>query len=533
MVEEKFCNNIACMDENNSTIYITGAGPGDPDLLTLKAKEIIESSEVIVYDNLVSEEVIDLALSLNPKVKLIYAGRVGYSEEKSVDIEKVCKLLLELSKEYKTICRLKGGDPNVFGRLGEEAVFLKEKGITFEIVPGIPSVTGVSAYSGIPLTHRSFASSFTVLTASEDPDYEEENKIRWENFDAQNGTLVLLMGTKNLSKIIKKLLELGRKKDTPLAIIESGTTSSQKTHITTIGEALDFINKTKIKTPTITVIGEVVKLKDILNWYESKPLFGKQILITREKEQSLALASRLIKCGAKPVICPLVSYKIIDKEIYNKDIINNISNFDWIFFTSQNAVRFFFEILKKNYYDSRAVHKTQIAVVGYKTKLELEKYNIKADFVPKRFSFQDLIRELSENTNLRDKKILYPAQSGNRHEAKNLNILTWIIYDVLFTETINEKEIKEIKDGIDIITLFSANTASCFYTIAKKYSLLEAIKNTKIATVGTETAKATGELFGKIDIIAEPFTEEGLITSMEKYFAVGAYHDTPLVKVNL
>ena len=195
--------------ENKPTIYITGAGPGDPDLLTIKAKEIIEKSDVIVYDNLVSEEILELALFINPKIKFIYAGKIGGEHEKSINQEQINKLILELSKEYKIICRLKGGDPNVFGRGGEEALFLKENNINFEIIPGVSSVTAVPAYAGIPLTHRDCTSSFTVITAHEDPD-DINCSVNWNDFDARKSTLVLLMGVKNLPKIVDKLILLDR-----------------------------------------------------------------------------------------------------------------------------------------------------------------------------------------------------------------------------------------------------------------------------------------------------------------------------------
>ncbi len=495
-----------------STIFITGAGPGDPDLLTLKAKEIIEKADVIVYDNLVSKEILELALFLNPKIKFIYAGKIGGEHEKSINQNEINKLLLELSKEYKIICRLKGGDPNVFGRGGEEAVFLREHNINFEIIPGVSSVTAVPAYAGIPLTHRDCMSSFTVITAHEDPD-SPDCSINWNDFDAKKSTLVLLMGVKNLPKIADKLISLGRQKDTPVAIIYWGTTSKQITVTTTLGNAVEDIEKNEIKAPSVIVIGEVVKYREIINWFESKPLFGKKVLITRSKEQSFSFASKLIKAGAKPINCPIVNYELNETEIYNKNIINNISNFDWIFFTSQNAVRFFFEILSKNCYDSRALSKCQIAAVGYKTKSELEKYNIKADFVPKRFSFDDLINELSERMKLKEKKILHPAPVGVYHGRPFTNITTWQIYQANFIEKIDAEIINQIKESVDVITFFSANTAKHFASVGAYHGM------PLLATIGYETSNAVKQLFGRVDIIAEPFTEDGLISSMEKHYA--------------
>ena len=509
--------------KNSSIVYITGAGPGDPDLLTLKAKEIIEKADVIAYDSLISKEILEFSIFINPKVKFVYVGKIGGEHEKSITQGEINNLLLKLSKEYKIICRLKGGDPNVFGRGGEEAIFLRENNVHFEIIPGVSSITAVPAYAGIPLTHRGCTSSFTVLTAHEDPD-SPDCSINWNDFDAKKSTLVLLMGVKNLPKIASKLISLGRSKDTPVAIIYWGTTSKQITITTKLGSAVEDIEKNKIKAPSVIVIGEVVNYREILNWFETKPLFGKKVLVTRAREQTFSFASKLIKSGAKSISCPVFSYELVESEIYNKRIINNLSTYDWIFFTSQNAVRFFFEVLRKNYYDSRALFKSQIAAVGYKTKLELEKYNIKADFVPKRFSFEDLINELSEKENLQGKKILWPTQvetiheSSLQHELPQRNITTWSVYKPIFMNELSQEIINEIKEGIDIITVFSSNTVSCFAKLIEKHDLNKYLNKSLIATIGDETSKAAKQLFGKVDIIAEPFTEDGLISAMEKHY---------------
>ena len=509
-------------ENENPIVYFTGAGPGDPNLLTLRAKEIIESCDVIVYDHLVSKEILDFVVGARLTASLqIYAGRVGYKPEESINIKEVCDLLLDLSRKYKKICRLKGGDPNVFGRLGEEAVFLKEHKIDFEIIPGVSSITAVPAYAGIPLTHRDAASSFVVLTAQGDPE-NDEDRIRWENFDALNSTLVILMGTKKLPKIINKLIELGRDKNTPLAVIHWGTTSNQKTFVTTLGNAVCRTEVTsllqEVKPPSIIVIGTVVNYREILNWYETKSLFGKKILITRSKEQSVSFASKLIKEGAKPILCPIVNYKLNEKEIYNKKIVNNISSYNWIFFTSQNAVRFFFEILKKNCFDSRALSGTKIATVGYKTKSELLKYNINSDFTPKKFSFNDLIRELSEIEDLESKSILYPTQVETCHGMSLQTITTWPIYTANFAENLDDTIINQIKSGVDIVTFFSSNTVEYFAKLLQKYDLQKDINNALLAVIGDETAKTTKELFGKVDIIGDEYTEDGLINAIKNHY---------------
>jgi len=501
--------------KTQSTIYITGAGPGDPGLITLKAKEILSIADVVVYDNLVSNEILELVINLNPEVKMIYGGRVGYNPAKSLEQNEINSLLVDLAKEYKVICRLKGGDPSVFGRLGEEAVYLRKERINIEIIPGVSSVTAVPSYAGIPLTHRDCSSSFTVIAAQGEADDPLRN-IKWENFDARNGTLVLLMGVKKLPGIIDKLLELGRDPTTPIAIIYLGTTSRQSTFVTRLGKVNNDLMEINIKPPSLIIIGEVVNYRDILNWYETKSLFAKNVLVTRSKEQSVSFVSKLIQSGAHPVNMPLVSYEFNQKELYNKNIINNLRNYEWIFFTSQNAVKFFFEILRANYFDSRALAGIKIAAVGYKTKVELGKYNINPDFVPKKFSFDDLVKELLELENIKDKQILHPTQEESAKEPILQNLKTWNIYRAEFTTSLDPNLVNALNNGIEVITLFSSNTAKHFSQIVSKYNL--DMSRSKFAVIGDETAKSVVELFGRVDIVANPSTEEGLIYSMEEYF---------------
>lgn len=505
-------------NENFPAVYITGAGPGDPNLLTLKAKEIIKQATAIVYDTLVSKEVLDLANHINPEAEYIYAGKIAYIDDKSKCQEEIHKLLFDLSKKHKIICRLKGGDPSVFGRLGEEAEFLSKNKIVFEIIPGVSSITAVSSYAGIPLTHRDCNSSFTVLTAHEDPD-SLTSSINWESFDAKNNTLILLMGTKNLPKIVNKLLSLDRDPKTPIAIVYKGTTSAQVTYTSNLESVISEIRNENVTHPALIIIGKVVEYRKILNWFESKTLFKKRILIPRSNDNAVSFSEKLIKMGANPIICPIVEYKAIQEEIYNKKFVNNISEYDWIFFTSQNSVKYFFDILKKNFYDSRALFKNKIATVGFKTKLEVEKYNINVDFVPKRFSFENLVSELSEVTNLEKSKILYPTQEGNKRNFKLDNVTRWDIYKADFFETLDEEIIQNIKSGIDVITFFSANTALHFSSLVKKYNLSNYVSNSTFAVIGNETATTVKSLFGRVDIIAEPSHEDGLILNTENYFS--------------
>lgn len=247
----------------------------------------------------------------------------------------------------------------------------------------------------------------------------------------------------------------------------------------------------------------------------TKSLFGKRILITRSKEQSVLFASKLIKEGAKPILCPIVDYELNEKEVYNKKIINNISSYNWIFFTSQNAVRFFFETLQKNRFDSRLLAGIKIAAVGSKTQSELLKYNINSDFVPKKFSFNDLIEELLEIEDLKSKSILYPTQIETLRATSLRAITIWPIYTANFIETLDNEVATQIKNGIDIATFFSSNMVERFGVLAEKYNLKKYIKT--IAVIGDETAKTAKDIFGRVDIIASPSTEDGLIVEMRQW----------------
>jgi uroporphyrinogen III methyltransferase/synthase len=288
------------MQQPSGKVYLVGAGPGDPGLLTLRGKQCLEQAEVVLYDYLANPA---LLVHVRPDTEIIYVGRRGRGAYQ--DQTEVNRLMIEKARGGKTVVRLKGGDPFVFGRGGEEAEAVATAGIEFEIVPGVTSAVAVPAYAGIPVTHRTMASTVTFVTGHEDPG-KETTTVEWPRLATAEGTLVFLMGMKNLPSIVQHLTREGKPVDTPVALIRWGTRSGQRTIVGTLSDIAQKAEQAGMEPPTIIVVGPVVTLREQLNWFERRPLFGKRILITRAKEQAHELSHLLGELGAEPVVCPTI-----------------------------------------------------------------------------------------------------------------------------------------------------------------------------------------------------------------------------------
>ena len=331
------------MNGKSGKVYLIGAGPGDYRLLTLKACDCLKMADTVVYDRLADERILQYA----PRdAEFIYVGKA--SSQHTMTQDKICQLLVDLAKEGKTVVRLKGGDPFVFGRGGEEALLLQENGLPFEIVPGVTSAISVPAYAGIPVTHRGVAASFAVVTGHEDPT-KENSDINWQQLATATDTVVFLMGVANLPKITARLMENGRSGDTPVAIIRWGTKAQQQVWTSTVAEAADLVKSESIKPPCIFLVGNVVKLREKLAWFDNpklKPLFGKRVLVTRARAQASLLAEKLETLGAACTEAPAIriqppadGFGALDKAIGELDAYN------WLIFTSANGVNYFFDRL--------------------------------------------------------------------------------------------------------------------------------------------------------------------------------------------
>jgi len=317
-------------------VYIIGAGPGDPGLITVKGVECLRGADVVVHDYLVGKEILRHA---GKDARLVYVGKIGGRH--NISQENLNRILVEEALKGNTVARLKGGDPFIFGRGGEEAEFLQKAGVPFEVVPGITSAISVPAYAGIPLTHREFTSTLAFVTGHEDPD-KSESRIDWKKISTIE-TIVFLMGVRNLSGITSNLMENGRDPDTPVALIRWGTTPEQETLTGKLGDIAALVEEKKFSPPAVFVVGDVVGLRERLGWFEKKPLFGKGIVITRPEEQSEEFAALLRDEGAKVISFPTI--RIMPPEDYNDldRAIKDIDKYHWVVFTSANGVKFFFE----------------------------------------------------------------------------------------------------------------------------------------------------------------------------------------------
>ena len=386
--------------------YLIGAGPGDPELLTLRARTILQKADVIVYDYLCHPSLLQWA---KPEAELIFAGKL--SGNPTLKQEETNQLLIQKAKAGKIVARLKGGDPYIFGRGGEEAAELVKAQIPFEVVPGVSSISAVPAYAGIPITHREFCSSFLVATGHVDPK-KNETLLDYSLIANFTGTRLLLMGVGKLREITTKLIQAGAIPTTPAAVIQWGTLGRQKTVQSTLSTLADQAEAQQLTAPAIIIIGEVVKLRETLNWFEKKPLFGKKILVTRARTQAGKLTQKLRQLGADVLELPLI--KIVSSLDSNslQKAFSSCKNHDWLIFTSLNGIEIFFQQFKKSFQDIRQLGNIKIAVVGKESaKILAQNYHLNADLIAPQSTSESLSGALA-SLDLQNKKIL--LIQGNR-----------------------------------------------------------------------------------------------------------------------
>ncbi|HDD35542.1 MAG TPA: uroporphyrinogen-III C-methyltransferase [Candidatus Desulfofervidus auxilii] len=502
--------------EKQGKVYLVGAGPGDSGLITLKAKEILEKADVVIYDYLAPAEILEYAKN----AEMLYVGKTAGKHTLSQD--KINQLLIEKAKTGKIVVRLKGGDPFIFGRGGEEAEELVKANIPFEVVPGVTSAIAVPAYAGIPLTHRAYASSVAFITGHEDPQ-KPNSSICWEKLTQGVDTLVFLMGVGHLSAIVEKLIHYGRPQNTPVAIIRWGTLPDQETLISTLGNVVKDAKKRNLKPPAIIVIGEVVKLREKLNWWEKKPLFGKKILVTRTQEQASEIVKLLQSLGAKCYSVPTISIippsnlELLDKAIAQ------LKTYDWCLFTSVNGVKYFFERLEYFNKDVRAFGNVKIGVIGAKTAQALRQKGIKPDIMPNEFRAEALADALLK-LGIKDKKILLARAEKARDvlpetlKAAGANIDIVPVYQTIIPKDKKVILKKLFDEGIDIIVFTSSSTVKHLAILMQPQSLSQVLKGIIIACIGPVTAQTLSEFGLSADIIPTTFTIESLVEKMIAYF---------------
>ena len=519
-------------------VYLVGAGPGDIGLLTIKGLQCLRKADVVIYDFHLNAQVLNY---INHNAEFIYAGKRGGHHTLTQD--EINASLVRRAKEGRTICRLKGGDPFIFGRGGEEAEALSKEGIEFEVVPGVSSAVAAPAYAGIPLTHRLFASSFAVIPGYEDAT-KKESTIDWSKLSTGVDTLVFLMAVKNVHSITQKLIENGRPPETPVAVIRWGTRPDQKTIVGTLQSIPELVKEKHIKPPAVMVVGEVVRLRETLQWYEKKPLFGYRILVTREHMEGF---ERLEELGAEIIEFPTIeivppgSYEEIDSSI------KKITSYDWVVFTSRNGVKYFFRRFFEKDKDIRELKGIKICAIGTKTAEEIKKYGIRVDLIPDEFHAEGLIDSFMRLSSLNNASPNAPVTPGRAEESRTSEkrsqkpgLLTGMRFLLPRAEKAREifpEKIRALGGEIDVpaayrtvkpesrgkrlrrflregrISVATFTSAASFHNFREIMGddADEQLKGVSIAAIGPVTAKAVEKAGFHVDIMPRQATIEAMV----------------------
>lgn len=502
-------------------VYLVGAGPGDPGLITLRGKFLLERAEVVIYDHLANVKLLDHApLS----AERIYVGKKG-GVRHIIPQEGINRLLVEHGAAGKRVVRLKGGDPFIFGRGAEEIEDLVKAGIDFEVVPGVTSATAAATYAGIPITHRDYTASVAFLTGHE-ADGKEESAIAWDKLATGAGTIVVYMGIKNLPVISKKLIDNGRAPDTPAAVVRWASTPQQRSVVGTLATITETVKAAKITPPALVIIGEVVKLRQTIDWYECRPLFGKRIVVTRTREQASELVAKLEEYGAECLEYPTIHIEPLSDCSIIDTALDNLSVYHWLLFTSLNAVMYFFQRLREKGLDSRALAPCKIGAVGKTTADEISKYGLQADLIPEKFTGLELAKTLIAAGEAQGKRFLLPRA------LKAMETLPEMLEDAGAAVTAapvyqnvppqgRKDELRRQLLGreIDIVTFASSSAVTNFLTMIAaqdEAELQQLLAPVTIAAIGPVTAETVRQHGLKVDVQPEKYT----ISELAKAIAV-------------
>ncbi len=497
-------------------VYLVGAGPGDAGLLTLRGAELLGRADVVVYDALVNPDLLRLA----PRsAEVIFGGK--RAKDHAIPQEELNQLLVAKAREGKRVVRLKGGDPYVFGRGGEEAEELVEAGIAFEVVPGISSIVAGPSYAGIPLTHREHCSSFTVLTGHEDPTKQEAG-LDYEQLARTPGTKVILMGVERIRQIAESLVAHGMDAATPVGMVHWGTTGRQRSIEGTLGTIAEVVAASKFTAPAVTVIGDVVKLRAKLNWFEHRPLFAQRVVVTRTREQASQLTRQLLDLGADVLEIPTIKIQPPDDRQSLLEALRGLGEYDWIIFTSVNGVTTFFEYFFKAFEDLRALGGLRFAAVGSATAAKLKELHLRVDVMPEEALAPKIASALREYESLENLRILLArAQVANRELPKLLEDLGAIVDDIAVYKTVPETEdltgsaARLLEGGSDWITFTSSSTVEHFHARFDLPRLVQKFPKIKLASIGPETSKAILALGLKPSVEARQHDIGGLVKALE------------------
>jgi len=496
--------------------YLVGTGPGDPGLLTLKGRDCIEAADVLVYDYLCNPELLRYAKAGAEK---IYVGKKAKDHTKTQD--EINELIVKLTSEGKVVTRLKGGDPVLFGRGAEEAGELAKAGVRFEIVPGITSAIAGPAYAGIPVTHRDHCSQLTIFTGHEDPT-KPETSLDYAKLAVADGTKVFLMGVERIDEITSQLMKHGAAPSTPMALVRWATLGRQQTLVGTLRNMAEKVKEAGFKAPAVAVVGDVVTERENINWFETRPLFGKRIVVTRTRQQAGVLTKALAALGADVIELPTIRIEEPHNRMAFGELVQDCHTYDWIVFTSPNGVEAFFKMFYKLYNDARSIGGAKIAVIGPGTADKVREYRMAVDLMPdKDFVAEGLIKAFKDNLSVENSTILWVRADGAREVIANeLTGLGAIVDEAIAYRTVAEKEdnlnaLARLKEeGADMITFTSSSTVECFLELG--VPLPEKIKIASIGPVTSATIKKHGL---KADVSAKEHTIPGLVAAIEKFYS--------------
>jgi uroporphyrinogen III methyltransferase/synthase len=487
-----------------SKVYLVGAGPGDPDLITWKGRKLLAIADSVLYDHLASEHLLELT---RKNCELIYVGKK--KAVRAFPQEEICAMMIERARRGLTVVRLKGGDPFIFGRGGEELEALTDADISFEVVPGVTSPLGIAAYSGVPLTHRAHTKLVTFVTG------HDVDGIDWSKV-GQSETLVIFMGIASIREIAREIVAYGRSGDTPAIAVRWGTRPDQETVAGTLATIAERIEQAQLKPPATVIIGEVVALHDRFNWFEKLPLFGQKIVVTRSSDQAAEFSERLRSLGADAIELPVISIQPPDDAAPLDQAIERLSSYDWLIFTSVNGVRFFLDRLDASRRDLRSL-KARICAIGPATRRAVEDLHLKVDRMPEEYVAESLVKAFSGES-LAGQRILLPRAAVARDliptELRKLGAEVDVVeaYRNVIPEDAATRA-HDIFSGArkpDWITFTSSSTVKNLLAAAGRDGL-EGVRIASIGPVTSETARGQGL---KVDVQAKQYTLDGLIEAI-------------------
>ncbi|MEO8622605.1 MAG: uroporphyrinogen-III C-methyltransferase [bacterium] len=480
-------------------VYLVGAGPGDPGLLTVRGRDLLASCDAIATDALANPAIVAAARLANPGVEVHDVGKRGGSSESSSQGD-IDALLVRLGREGKRVVRLKGGDPLVFGRGSEEAQALAAAGVAFEFVPGVTAGVAAPAYAGIPVTHRGVATSVTFVTGHEDP-AKPDTQTDWAALARAGGTIVLYMGVKTLPRIVAALVGGGMSPETPAAAVQWGTYARQRTVTATLSTLAAAIANSGLSAPVITVIGNVVSLRDEIAWFDQRPLFGRRIVVTRASAQATGLRDALSALGADVIELPALRIEPLDT-VGLARALDVLSDYAWVVFTSQNAVRIAWEALREGGRDARAFARCRIACVGRATSDALLALGLVADVLPSRFVAEGVLEAMTARADVEGSRVLYLAAEGARDVLPNgLRALDCDV-DVVqlyrsVTDGVGGDQLRAAltDGGVDVVTFASASAVRG-YVEAVGPELARSVPAISIGPLTSDAVRAAGITLG-------------------------------------